>query len=98
MQRYSRRGVPSIVKGNRRLLLSAQVATALAELMTNAKTVLPWLLQAMGAPVWIIGWLVPIRESGAMLPQIIWGAYVRQFPQRRGLGCGERAFTSLVYY
>ena len=45
-----------VVKGNRRLLLSAQVATALAELMTNAKTVLPWLLQAVGAPVWIIGW------------------------------------------
>ncbi|NLJ92898.1 MAG: MFS transporter [Aeromonadales bacterium] len=72
-----------VVKGNRRLLLSAQVATALAELMTNAKTVLPWLLQAVGAPVWIIGWLVPIRESGSMLPQIILGAYVRQFPQRR---------------
>ena len=73
----------STIKGNRRWLILAQVATALAELMTSAKTVLPWLLQAVGAPVWIIGWLVPVRESGSMLPQIVLGAYVRRLPQRK---------------
>ena len=72
-----------VVKGNRSKLILAQVASALSELMTNAKTVLPWLLQALGAPVWIIGWLVPVRESGSMLPQIILGAYVRRMPYRK---------------
>lgn len=84
----------TVIKGNRRLLIFAQIATALAELMTNAKTILPWLLQAVGAPVWIIGWLVPIRESGSMLPQIILGAYVRRLPKRKGawlLGAGLQA-------
>lgn len=71
------------VPGNRRLLVLSQLATALAELMVNAKTVLPWLFQAVGAPLWLIGWLVPVRESGSMLPQIILGAYVRQLPLRR---------------
>lgn len=72
-----------VIKGNRRWLILAQVATALAELMTNAKTVLPWLLQAVGAPLWVIGWLVPVRESGSMLPQIVLGAYVRRLPKRK---------------
>ncbi|MGB5856169.1 MAG: MFS transporter [Oceanisphaera sp.] len=74
----------NVIKGNRRWLILAQIATALAELMTSAKTVLPWLLQAVGAPVWIIGWLVPVRESGSMLPQIVLGAYVRRLPKRKG--------------
>ncbi|WP_019933484.1 MFS transporter [Oceanimonas smirnovii] len=71
------------VVGNRRWLILAQLATALAELMVNAKTVLPWLFQALGAPVWLIGWLVPIRESGSMLPQLFLGAYVRKMPLRK---------------
>lgn len=34
-----------------------------------AKTVLPWLLAALGAPAGFVGLLVPVRESGSMLPQ-----------------------------
>lgn len=34
-----------------------------------AKTVLPWLIHAGGAPGFLIALLVPIRESGSMLPQ-----------------------------
>lgn len=34
-----------------------------------AKTVLPWLLQVAGTPGFFIALLVPIRESGSMLPQ-----------------------------
>lgn len=87
------------VKGNRSKLILAQIATALAELMTNAKTVLPWLLQAVGAPVWIIGWLVPVRESGSMLPQIILGAYVRRLPYRKTVwlwGAGLQALCLIL--
>lgn len=35
----------------------------------NASTVLPWLFTALGVPAGLIGVLVPIRESGSMLPQ-----------------------------
>ena len=88
-----------VVKGNRSKLILAQVASALSELMTNAKTVLPWLLQALGAPVWIIGWLVPVRESGSMLPQIILGAYVRRMPYRKNVwlwGAGLQALCLVL--
>ena len=88
-----------VVKGNRQKLIFAQVARALSELMTSAKTVLPWLLQAVGAPVWIIGWLVPIRESGSMLPQIILGAYVRRMPYRKSVwlwGAGLQALCLIL--
>ncbi|OXY83322.1 MFS transporter [Oceanimonas doudoroffii] len=72
------------VPANRRWLILGQLASALAELLVNAKTVLPWLFQAVGAPVWLIGWLVPIRESGSMLPQLLLGAWVRHMPVRKG--------------
>lgn len=35
----------------------------------NASTVLPWLFAALGVPAALTGLLVPIRESGSMLPQ-----------------------------
>jgi hypothetical protein len=35
----------------------------------NASTVLPWLFAALGVPAALVGVLVPIRESGSMLPQ-----------------------------
>ena len=37
--------------------------------VVNAKTTLPWFLNMVGAPAWIAPLLVPIRESGSMLPQ-----------------------------
>lgn len=41
-----------------------------------AKTVLPWLLQAAGTPGFFIALLVPIRESGSMLPQAAFTPWV----------------------
>lgn len=37
----------------------------------NASTVLPWLFAALGVPPALTGVLVPIRESGSMLPQAL---------------------------
>jgi len=36
----------------------------------------------IGAPAWMIGWLVPIRESGALLPQALLGVYLRRHSAR----------------
>lgn len=35
----------------------------------NASTILPWLFGVLGVPAGLTGLLVPIRESGSMLPQ-----------------------------
>ena len=52
--------------------------------LADSKVVLPWVLGALGAPVFLIGLLVPIRESLALLPQILVGGVVRRYPVRKG--------------
>ena len=69
--------------GNYLLLLLSKMLSALADLLTNPKTVLTWLLSALGSPAAFIAWLVPIRESGSMLPQLLIGAWVRRFVIRK---------------
>jgi MFS family permease len=65
------------------LLLCSQCFTALADLLSNPKTVLTWLLAALGSPAAFVAWLVPVRESAAMLPQLLIGAWVRRFAVRK---------------
>ena len=43
-----------------------------------AKTTLSWLMSYVNAPVALISFLVPIRESGSMLPQIFIASYIRR--------------------
>ena len=71
------------VPGNFFRLSSAQVLTKLADELSSAKTVLPWLLTALGAPAFWIGFLVPIRESGSLLPQLLIASAVRRRPYRK---------------
>ncbi|WP_231699679.1 MULTISPECIES: MFS transporter [Corynebacterium] len=48
--------------------------------LVNPKTTLPWFINAIGAPAWILSLLVPLRESLAMLPQ----AAIRPFLLKSG--------------
>lgn len=64
------------------LLLGSNVLTKLGDLLISPKTVLAWLLSAIGAPA-LVAWLVPIRESGSMIPQMVIGAWVRRKPVRK---------------
>lgn len=50
-------------------LISIATCGKLADLLISAKTTLPWLLVSLGAPIWIVSFLVPIRESGSLIPQ-----------------------------
>ncbi len=61
----------------------ANTLTSIGDRMASAKTTLPWLLSHLAAPAWCISLLVPIRESGSMLPQLAIGALVRQQPIRK---------------
>ncbi|MEX2329102.1 MAG: MFS transporter [Nitriliruptoraceae bacterium] len=53
------------------------------DLIVDPKTVLAWLLAGLGAPAAAIALLVPVRESGSMLPQAGLLAVVRRQPVRR---------------
>ena len=48
-----------------------------------AKTLLPWLFTATGVPAFFTGLLVPIRESGSMLPQAALSPWVSSQPRRK---------------
>lgn len=49
----------------------------------NASTVLPWLLSVLGVPAALTGLLVPIRESGSMLPQAVLTPLVLRVRRRK---------------
>ena len=69
--------------GNFMRHLLANTLSNLADRLASAKTTLPWLLMQLGAPAWMLSLLVPIREAGSMLPQMLIGEWVRRQPVRK---------------
>lgn len=61
----------------------ASLGNKLADELSSARLVLPWLMGIIGAPVWMVGLLVPIREAGALLPQIFVAGFIRLKPKRK---------------
>ena len=57
--------------------------TKAGEGLADVKVVLAWLLDAIGAPTWALGLLVPVREALAMLPQLLISVRIRQLPVRK---------------
>ena len=54
-----------------------------ADGLIDPKLVLSWLLTHLGAPAYLIGALVPVREAGALLPQLLTAKTIRELPQRK---------------
>ncbi|MGR8921662.1 MAG: MFS transporter [Gammaproteobacteria bacterium] len=65
------------------LLLASSFLTRLGDALANPKTVLAWLMSSLGAPSYMLGALVPIRESGSLLPQLVIASFVRRMPRRK---------------
>lgn len=84
------------VSGNYILLGGSLVLTKLADTFASAKIVLPWLMAATGAPMFLTSLLVPIRESGSMLPQLLLGAYIRLKPVRKGFLVAGAALQAAI--
>ncbi|RDV27466.1 MFS transporter [Alteromonas aestuariivivens] len=80
----------------KRRLLAALTLNKLADLLISAKTTLPALLTLAGAPAWMIGWLVPIRESGALLPQAVFGIALRTIRARHWVWRAGMAVQGLM--
>ena len=60
----------SIGPNGARLVLANSLQSS-GDQTVNASTVLPWLFGVLGVPPALTGLLVPIRESGSMLPQAL---------------------------
>lgn len=63
--------------------IASLVATKTGDRLAGPKLVLAWLMTSLGAPAFMLGWLVPIRESLALLPQLIIARYIREVPVRK---------------
>lgn len=57
--------------------------TKVADGLIDPKLVLAWLLTALGAPAVYAGALVPIREAGALLPQMPLAGWVQGLARRK---------------
>lgn len=75
-------------------LVTAQALQSAGDQTVNASTVLTWLFHALGVPVGLAGLLVPIRESGSLLPQVFLTPLVMRVRGRRHVfaaGAGVQA-------
>lgn len=71
------------VPANGLRIIGASALQNVGDQVVSAGTVLPWLLIALGAPVGLIGLLVPIRESGSLLPQAALSPRIRRRRRRK---------------
>ncbi len=70
-------------KKNRMRLLSVLGLSKSADLLVSPKTTLPWLISSVGAPAWLLPLILPIKESGSLIPQwFIRHAVFAHFPNR----------------
>lgn len=65
------------------LILLSYCMTKLGDAIASPKTTLAWLTSVVGAPAFVLGLIVPIRESGSMVPQLFIGSVVRSLPVRK---------------
>lgn len=74
-----RRNLP----GNALRIIGATALQNSGDQVVKASTVLPWLFHALGVPSALVGLLVPIRESGSMLPQALLTPLVLRVRRRK---------------
>ena len=65
------------------LILLSSLLSKLGDAVASPKTTLAWATTAVGAPAFILGFLVPIRESGSMIPQLFIGSVIRRLAIRK---------------
>ncbi len=63
--------------------IASLALTKSADGLIDPKLVLSWLMTALGAPAFLVGLLVPVREAGALLPQLFTAGYLRTLPKRK---------------
>ena len=69
--------------GNFGKILVSSFLSKLGDAIANPKTVLVWVMTSVQAPVYLLGFLVPIRESGSLIPQLAIAGVVRRLSLRK---------------
>jgi len=72
------------------------ILTKTADALIDPKLVLAWLLTALSAPSATIGLLVPVREAGALLPQLAFARRVEASPERKRFWAAGSAVQGLA--
>ncbi|MCM2560562.1 MFS transporter [Lutimaribacter sp. EGI FJ00015] len=70
--------------------------TKVSDGLIDPKLVLSWLLTGLGAPAAFVGALVPIREAGALLPQMGLAVVLRRMTQRKWMWVAGSAVQGLA--
>ena len=76
-------------------VLGSYFLTKLGDAVASPKTTLAWLTTVVGAPPVVLGLLVPIRESGSLIPQLFIGGVVRRLPLRKWVWVGGSVMQGL---
>jgi MFS family permease len=63
--------------------IASLVASKTGDRLSSSKLVLSWLLTSLGAPTFMLGLLVPIRESLSLIPQLFVAASIRRVGIRK---------------
>lgn len=63
--------------------LIANILGKIADELASAKLIIPWLFGMLSVPAVFVGFLVPIRESGVLLPQLAVAAFIRRMAIRK---------------
>ena len=80
-------------------LVAANTLQSSGDQTVSAQTVLPWVFHVIGVPAALVGLLVPIRESGSMLPQAFLTPLVVRVRRRKWVfvaGAGVQAVSVAV--
>lgn len=72
-----------VVPRNFFLHLGSRISTKIGDVLGNPGLVLAWLLSSLAAPAYLVGFLVPVREAGSLLPQMIFGGAIRRIAIRK---------------
>ncbi|HET8726315.1 MAG TPA: MFS transporter [Alphaproteobacteria bacterium] len=86
----------SAVPRNYLLNVANGAATKLAEQLASHGLVLPWLMAAIGAPAALIGFLAPIRQVGALLPQLLVAGRIRRAAVRKWFWVGAGSVQAIA--
>ncbi|MGD2057509.1 MAG: MFS transporter [Anaerolineales bacterium] len=71
--------------------------TKLGDQLGSPELVLPWLLDALGAPASITGFLSPVRRAGSLLPQLAVSGRIRKYALRKWFWLAGGFFFGLAY-
>lgn len=78
--------------------LFANLLNKVADEIGSAKLIIPWMFGALGVPAAFTGFLVPIREAGVLLPQLLVAAAVRHLPVRKYVWLAGAVLSALSLF